>query len=148
MIQVIRLIFGLLIFVWFVGCGDDSSGSSGGSSTDKLSLTQVGNDFKISWKKRTSAYSQVTYNGRKVIGHNLTGLYSFYCKPSSSDESSVYYSCTGEGPSIFGDKDSYSAGLSFAKNEQYKFRVIYGYSLTEGEIDAVLQYSGETLSIQ
>jgi len=152
MIRITQFTLILVVFLGFIGCGedslDDSNYGSDGPSTDKLTLTQVGNDFKISWEKKTYAYSQVTYNERKVIGHNLTGLYSFYCKPSGKDEKSINYSCTGEGPSIFGDKDAYSASFHFENNKEYKFRVIYGYSLTEGEIDAILEYSGDTLSIQ
>lgn len=132
------------------GCGSSSSDSSTGSSTDKLTIKQSGNNFSIAWNKRTSNYSQVTYNGEKIIAHNFTGLYTLNCQLSANEEASVSYSCEGEGPSILGGKDKIYADLYFKKNEQYKFRVIYGTSYTsvrDGEVDAILQYSGNTLSI-
>jgi len=146
-------IFASIAILVLNGCDSstysDSSLGGDSSSTDKLTLTQSGNNFTIDWRKRTSSYSKVTYNGSKIIAHNFTGLYTLNCKPSNSDENSVDYSCKGEGPSILGGKDTFTANLFFKKNDQYKFRVTYGTfsSARDGEIVAILQYSGNTLSI-
>ena len=125
------------------------------SSNKKLNITQVGNNFNIVWNKQYVGYSEVVYmdevkegvRGSNIMHDNSTGKHTLDCTLSDNSTNRVSYSCEGSGPSILGGEMDLNARLSFKKGVQYKILTNYSFDLTHSEVNYILEFNGNTLSI-
>lgn len=154
----IKLGTGLIVIslaVLFTGCTEDDNGNNpfggGGSSShnDVLSVSKSGEDFLVTWTKKSSSYSEVIYtddldkkrgNGYPLTA-NYTGSYTMPCKFVSKDANGASYSCK---PSNV----SYSKSVYLKNNVQYKWLVGYGFSHEHGNVEAIVEYVGGVLTVE
>ena len=163
LLSIIKLgLVGAFLAISFNGCGSSDSGINsvlgGGNSlgTDNLKITQLGNNFNVVWDKKSGSYSEVVYTSKVVadergewfLTDNLTGKHTLNCTLSDNSDSSVSYSCIGSGPSILGGEHELKAELRFTKGEEYKILMNYGFDFTHGEVDYILEFNDNTLTIQ
>lgn len=127
---------------------EDTASSSAGNDTISIVTNSQGKGFSISWNKNYSGYAEVIYTDSSTkergngypFTNNATGAYTLSCVMSDEDTSSVSYSCTR--PDI-----TLVSNVRLQKNVDYQWLVSYGTDHEHGEVQAVMQYAGDTLII-
>ena len=89
--------------------------------------------------------------GRDIMHDNFVGKHILNCTLSNNSDSDVSYSCTGSGPTlqILGGQTELKNSLYFSKGVEYKILINYNaLDLQHGDVDYILEFNGDTLTIQ
>ena len=130
--------------------GNGTYGGSGGGS-DSFTITQTQDGFVIDWVKKEDGYGEIIYtddlskprgNGYPFT-NDYAGTYTLTCEFTgvSSDNTYVGYSCGR--PDV-----TYGTSVKLKKGVQYQWLLSQGIDHEHGETEYVMEYSGNTLTIE
>jgi len=126
-----------------------STSSSDSTASDNITFSKTGEGFLITWTKNYESYAEIIYTdgttGERGNGYpftnNATGTYFLTCVQSSEDSSKVGYRCTR--PDI-----TATSSVILEKGVAYQWMGSYGFDHEHGEIEAIMEYTGGTLTIE
>ncbi len=156
--NVIKTTVALVATALIVGCGavdDLVDSASGGSGSDKLTITKINDDkFDIVWEKGFDGYSEVVYKAEnypdyKLISNNYKGTHTLHCEEDATFTSQRFYSCTGTGIAFDGSQMDIQSQVTLKTNLVTNFHRRTSTNKDDQGIDYIVTYhSDSTLTVE
>jgi hypothetical protein len=126
-----------------------SSGSSVGTGSSSVSISQTVDGFVLTWEKPSDGYAEVIYTddlslvrGRGYpLTANYAGSYRMPCEITAQDNYEMSLTCS---PSNV----TYTKHVRLTKGVSYMWLVSEGLDHVHGEVEATMLYDGSSLIIE